>query len=539
MHLWRLLIRLTGISILLMFIGNTYAQSSMRSDRWTPLTDSLLADQISLEDDDLRRMESQFFAAVEAGDCDRKIEITHKIARAVGKNKSSILFPSFLADVRDCSDFESAQLQFFLGTAAFAQHNFSLSVECFERARINLKFSENDQLTYLATFNLAGALNNLGETEKAIDLLSELIESGNPFVAENRHNVLMNLGAMQMSNFQYDLAFRTFEKIDRSQLKDRFENILRFNELILFQNTGSQTRADSMWVEFIRDIEIESLPAGLYTAITRACLSVEDFVYFKRWKRYVRDLFDSDEEFLVHVEEGYHPLFEKRLDSNDENSTWQNFVRWEKYHQNYLAKNRQNENFPKYQSMIETLEEIVIQEREAKEASQRINWIASIALLLAFSVYQLALARIRRKRIQFMEKALVRPIDAKEPAPIVNDSDLRVLSEAISKGTRISDASLVIRKLRMMMNAQANMDQPEEVKISSTGVFNVLNESEKAVADFLANGFDAKEIARLMKVSTGYVYNVRSRIRMKLEIPEEQNLTSWLKAFADQKGNSK
>jgi hypothetical protein len=72
MHLWRLLIRLTGTSILLLFIGNTYAQSSMRSDRWTPLTDSLLADQVSLEDDDLRRMESQFFAAVEAGDCDRK-----------------------------------------------------------------------------------------------------------------------------------------------------------------------------------------------------------------------------------------------------------------------------------------------------------------------------------------------------------------------------------------------------------------------------------------------------------------------------------
>jgi len=56
-----------------------------------------------------------------------------------------------------------------------------------------------------------------------------------------------------------------------------------------------------------------------------------------------------------------------------------------------------------------------------------------------------------------------------------------------------------------------------------------LNDREREVAELIYRGFDAKEIARLTSMSNAYTYNVRSRIRAKLDIPAEEDMLKWMK----------
>lgn len=56
-----------------------------------------------------------------------------------------------------------------------------------------------------------------------------------------------------------------------------------------------------------------------------------------------------------------------------------------------------------------------------------------------------------------------------------------------------------------------------------------LNDREREVAALIYRGFDAKEIARLTSMSNAYTYNVRSRIRAKLDIPAEEDMLKWMK----------
>ena len=41
-------------------------------------------------------------------------------------------------------------------------------------------------------------------------------------------------------------------------------------------------------------------------------------------------------------------------------------------------------------------------------------------------------------------------------------------------------------------------------------------------------GLDAKEIARVLNLSPSHIYNSRSNIRRKLEIPKEQSIEDWV-----------
>jgi len=495
---------------------------------WKPLADSLIANQISVTSDDMMVFESEFIKATEAKECHQQIALTFKIARGIAKGKSSVLFPSLLEDIEKCPEAKDPHLLFFIGNAFFSLHNFDQAISFYEGTLG--AFTNDEEFSYFTLFNYAGALNNAGDSDRSIQMLDSLIQSNNPFVSENRHNVLLNLGAMQMSNMQFAEAQRTFGKIDRSQLELRFDEILHYNELILFQLMGETSAADSVWQEAIRDIPFERLPAGVYTAATKACLLGSDLAYFERWKNHLRSRYSNSNDFLMHIEIEYHPLFQLNMDEESSISKWNSFAEWEMEHQAYLREKLEKAELPEYDSIIEGLEASVIREREAKESSQKLNWISAVAILLAFSIYQLTLARMRRKRIVFIEKSLEKPLPKDDSVSVIlKDADLRTLSEAISKGTRISDASLVIRKLRMIMDAEKADNEKETFTVTSKKIFDKLNASEKSVADYLANGFDAKEIARLMKVSTGYVYNVRSRIRIKLEIPEEVNLNAWLK----------
>ncbi len=56
-----------------------------------------------------------------------------------------------------------------------------------------------------------------------------------------------------------------------------------------------------------------------------------------------------------------------------------------------------------------------------------------------------------------------------------------------------------------------------------------MSERERAFLQFLANGNRSKEFARQHQLSAGYVYNMSSSIRRKMEVPEGMELSDWVR----------
>jgi DNA-binding CsgD family transcriptional regulator len=103
--------------------------------------------------------------------------------------------------------------------------------------------------------------------------------------------------------------------------------------------------------------------------------------------------------------------------------------------------------------------------------------------------------------------------------------EMRVLNESLIKGTRISEALKVIRKIEAI---HAIFEDIDEININQIPGVALLSPLENAVVKLTITGCSSKEIAIQLKVSTGHVYNCRSVIRSKLDMPQDANFELWL-----------
>lgn len=523
-----------GMALLMTSPGIGTAQPT---ELWNALADSLYDGLIPIDAEVMTAAENSFLEAHERGDCTAQIRAGLVVLRGVAKGTSSRIFPAFLEEIESCDAAHSPRWNLFKGNAFYSYNDWNKAAEAYRMTRTQV--APEDDLFYYASFNLSSVLNNSDELEAAIEVLESLIEAKNPLVQLNEAYVQLNLAAMQLSAHQYNSAKQTMESIERSNLSPEFNEIFIWNELILGQQIGNKAASDSVWTEYARKIDFPSIPIGGYNAVLRSCLSTNDLVYYAKWHDFLSETFPNQETYLSQIVGAYVPFIRnfnpqqalKEPFDGEEMTVWNNYVHWEREHQAFLAAFESRET-SKLNDAILALEKTIAQERLEKQGLQRLNWagaITALILCMAFLIYRI---QVQKKRIAFMERAMNNPVLPSTVAIPLKNEDLRTLTEAITKGTRISDASLVIRKLQVLLNQG---EESESISVTKKARFNELNESEKAVVDYLANGFEAKEIARVMKVSTAYVYNVRSRIRIKLNIPEEMNLNSWLRDVASGK----
>jgi DNA-binding CsgD family transcriptional regulator len=107
----------------------------------------------------------------------------------------------------------------------------------------------------------------------------------------------------------------------------------------------------------------------------------------------------------------------------------------------------------------------------------------------------------------------------------VDEDDLVVLAQALTYGKGLQKALLIIRRLR----AEFAENTHSRLNLQGIELYNELNEREKEVVGYIAAGFNSKEIAQLVNVSTQYIYNVRCRIREKFGVPDDRELLQWLR----------
>ena len=83
-------------------------------------------------------------------------------------------------------------------------------------------------------------------------------------------------------------------------------------------------------------------------------------------------------------------------------------------------------------------------------------------------------------------------------------------------------------RLRWAVLARIRMNPMISFPSSLSG-WSELTEREQAFLTFLASGSRAKEFARNHQLSAGYVYNMGSSIRRKLQVPESVELSDWIR----------
>jgi len=177
-------------------------------------------------------------------------------------------------------------------------------------------------------------------------------------------------------------------------------------------------------------------------------------------------------------------------------------------------------------------------ERSLKEESQRsslFQGLTAASILLVAAILAGLFWRKRRKRLE-IQQALAssagngsrnQPVSSiMQPKLKILLEDTRTLNEALIRGKRIGEALMVVRKMEALHQFQNAPDA--SIDFSFLTGYEDLSSVEKEALRMTMMDMPTKEIAHQLRVSPGHVYNLRSAIRQKLEIPADARLEPWL-----------
>ena len=96
----------------------------------------------------------------------------------------------------------------------------------------------------------------------------------------------------------------------------------------------------------------------------------------------------------------------------------------------------------------------------------------------------------------------------------------------LTKGHQIGEALLSLQKVEIIHNSASSPSS--KASLQTIKGIDDLSESEFTILQLSLEGIPNKEIAHQLQVSSGYIYNSRSAIRKKLDIPKESSIRKWI-----------
>lgn len=445
--------------------------------------------------------------------------------------QTSELFPLVIENHAD-QVFDLPIRTFILAGSYYAIGDFEKAAETYRAAIERLDPAKRPY--NFAHLNLASTYNELEMYDEAVSTLNALLanpaiqlegyEMGDLFL----RSVKINLGGLLVSQYSMQEAIETLSEVDTVGLGEYWTAIQQCNLILAHQALLNFEERDQIWSQFLQHLPLGTVSDDLlYPILLHEILITRDFTLFKEFKAHLTT--EATSQLLANTSR-FHPLLSIPPGSSEEFATFLQFAKFADMEDEYLANlvrmYRDNSN-----AEITSLKQR-LDDKQASLDKTLLNFGVAfvIIILLAFGYFLI------RKNIQYKTKlAINQVIDADQPnnssasAPLqITREDIRILGDTISYGRRISEAMIVLRKLKTTID----MDEQETALI---GKFlpeeqaTKLNSRELAVAHHLAAGFDAKEISRIMEVSPEYIYNVRSRIRAKFEIPTGMRLEDWLR----------
>lgn len=444
--------------------------------------------------------------------------------------QSSELFPLVIKNHSD-EVFDLPIRSFMLAGSYYAIGDFEQAAQSYRAAIDRLNPSKRPY--NFAHLNLASTYNEMGMYDESVNTLTDLLtnpaiqlegyEMGDLFL----RSVKINLGGLLVSHNSMEEAIETLNEVDTIGLGEYWTAIQQCNLILAHQSLLNFEERDQIWSQFLQHLPLGTISDDLlYPVILHEILITRDFALFKDFKAHLAE--EGTSQLLADTSR-FHALLSIHPDASDEFETFLQFASYADMEDEYLANivrmNSENSN-AEISSLKRRLDD---KQASLDKTLLSFSGAFAIVILLASGYFF-----IRRNTQHKTKLAINQVIEADQQnktaytSPLkITREDIRVLGDTISYGRRISDAMIVLRKLK----ASIDMDEQETTlqgKFLPEKHATKLNSRELAVAHHLAAGFDAKEISRIMEVSPEYIYNVRSRIRTKLEIPAAVRLEDWL-----------
>lgn len=445
--------------------------------------------------------------------------------------QSSELFPFVIKNHSD-QVFDLPIRTFMFAGAYYAIGEFEQAAATYREAIERLDPAKRPY--NFAHLNLASTYNELGLYDEAVSTLNAVLanpaiqlegyEMGDLFL----RSVKINLGGLLVSHNSMEEAIETLNEVDTVGLGEYWTAIQQCNLILAHQALLNFEERDQIWSQFLQHLPLGTISDDLlYPVILHEILITRNFALFKEFKAHL--VAEGKSQLLADTSR-FHLLLSIPSGTANEFETFLQFSHYADMEDEYLANlvrmYRDNSSVE-----ISSLKRRLDDKQASLDKTLR-NFAISFSIIIVFATGYFVIRRNTQHKTQLAINQVIEADQANKaaaPSPLqITREDIRILGDTISYGRRISDAMIVLRKLKSSIDleeqetAQLANSLPEEHATK-------LNSRELAVAHHLAAGFDAKEISRIMEVSPEYIYNVRSRIRTKLEIPASERLEDWLK----------
>jgi tetratricopeptide (TPR) repeat protein/DNA-binding CsgD family transcriptional regulator len=470
---------------------------------------------------------------VQPEDCADWHQSTSTILMAGLTGQRDLYANSVLFDIeqKTCPDPEGNWWPYLIGNACFMTNNYEKAAAFFSRVNWTPASDDSDFAIYInARLNLSSAFNAMSSIDRAILTIEDLIrtcnsyehDTGNELEVSLFTNLNINLAGLLISNRDFERAEATLQTIDVNLLNPQWQQVVKLNQLIIFQETGRFEQSDSLWMNELRLSELAGIPEGTFNILIRQSLLSNDPLGFMT----IRDFIVTHLPHILEDESFYYTkLVQSGTGDEGFEERWIVYSGIEKERSTTFALQLKAVT-QKRNTRIERLTSELELRKRATLRWQRIALSIALALLAIVGGYAI-LQRQRSVANQRKLDALLSPASTEsqaEPLELRLD-DIRILGDAIGLGKRTADAMLILKKISMKVMPD---NFPKQLDLTSLENFHELSTSEqKILADMIA-GFEAKEIARVMNLSASHIYNSRSNIRRKLEIPKEQSIKDWV-----------
>jgi DNA-binding CsgD family transcriptional regulator len=470
---------------------------------------------------------------VQPEDCAEWHQSTSTILMAGLTGQRDLYANSVLFDIEQntCPDPEGNWWPYLMGNACFMTNNYEKAAAFFSRVNWTPASDDSDFAIYInARLNLSSAFNAMSSIDRAILTIEDLIrtcnsyehDTGNELEVSLFTNLNINLAGLLISNRDFERAEATLQTIDVNLLNPQWQQVVKLNQLIIFQETGRFEQSDSLWMNELRLSELAGIPEGTFNILIRQSLLSNDPLGFMT----IRDFIVTHLPHILEDESFYYTkLVQSGTGDEGFEERWIVYSGIEKERSTTFALQLKAVT-QKRNTRIERLTSELELRKRATLRWQRIALSIALALLAIVGGYAI-LQRQRSVANQRKLDALLSSASTEsraEPLELRLD-DIRILGDAIGLGKRTADAMLILKKISMKVMPD---NFPKQLDLTSLENFHELSTSEqKILADMMA-GFDAKEIARVMNLSPSHIYNSRSNIRRKLEIPKEQSIKDWV-----------
>ena len=448
---------------------------------------------------------------------------------ALIKGYDSWVYPELISESMGKHPDPTGINHYFFGSLHFKRGSYEEAASSFQEAIKRLRFESEFYLH--AYFNLAAAHSENGRNAEAIGIFDSICSPGTQLnnhpelFPETIECVRINLAAMHIDEINLDAAHRELARVDTSLLTDYWKMVLRMNEMILSDGKLNFHRRDSILDHQIAKWPFAELPVNAHKYVLKAILERQDLPYFLTFRS---DLLSLGKSPLLENESGFKTLLVTPPNATEFQDIWNTYCSTSKElrNQRVLAeKDIKSRNAIALQRINDALNTSQIQQ----DNYQRLLRI----LLIAIPLFILLLFAYKKYKAfennKVLEASLRPPTHPSPDAFELTREDLRIIGDAITVGKRISDAMLILKKL----SASVANKEEKLVKrdLSVVPEFNQLNAREQKIAQMIDAGFESKEIARIQNVTPEYVYNVRSRLRKKLQIPNDVELVDWFRQW--------